>query len=75
MKKDKDDEQPDPRDNLKNPLVERVCPLCRVFGTNIKFMDLRDDSIKVSLTIVTCLSCRGVYSMNIEYGEDGKPVP
>lgn len=58
-----------PRDNLKNPLVDMVCPLCRVYGKNVKFMDLRDDKIKISLTIVVCLSCRGVYGMDIETGE------
>ena len=56
--------------DLKNPIIERVCPICRVLGKNVKFMDLRDDKIKVSLTIVTCMTCHAVYSMDCELGED-----
>ena len=67
---------------LKNPIIDRVCPICRVFGKNVKFMDLRDDKIGVSLTIVTCMTCKAVYSMDCEIVEpkdsgpkDGKPIP
>ena len=65
------------KSNTKNPLVERVCPLCRTFGTNIKFMDLHDKDANISLTIVTCMACRGVYSMEIEIVQpkDEKPIP
>ena len=63
------------QDDLKNPLVERVCPICRTFGKNIKFMDLHDDNIKISLTIATCLTCRAVYSMDCEPEKDEKPIP
>lgn len=81
MVEDKRPEEPkdrkpreDPRDNLKNPLVDMVCPLCRTYGKNVKFMDLRDDNIGISLTIITCLSCRGVYSYDLKVGEDGKSL-
>ena len=59
--------------DLKNPLIDRVCPLCRVFGKNIKFMDLQDPKLGVSLTIATCMTCKGVYSMDCEVvGKDEK---
>ena len=53
-----------PNDNLKNPLIDRVCPICRTFGKNVKFMDLKDEAIDIYITIVTCLACRAVYSMD-----------
>ncbi len=56
----------------KNPLINRVCPLCRTFGQNIRFMDLHDDTVDVSLTIVTCMACRGVYSIDFEADKDEK---
>lgn len=70
MKEDKG-----PSDGLKNPLTERVCPMCRTYGANIKFMDLHDDKIDISLTIVTCLTCRAVYSIELKEDKDEKPIP
>jgi len=60
-----------PEKKRKNPKVERVCPICRVMGTNIRFMDLHDSNIP-SITIATCLTCRGVYSMDYEPEDDNK---
>ena len=56
--------------------MDRVCPICRVFGKNVKFMDLHDDEAKISLTIVTCMTCKAVYNMEYEksFGDE-KPIP
>ena len=62
--KDRRPKKPD--DDLKNPLVDRVCPLCRSFGKNVKFMALKDEKIGIDLTIITCLTCRGVYTIDRE---------
>lgn len=62
--------------DLKNPIIDMVCPLCRVFGKNVKFMDLQDSKLGVSLTIVTCMACHAVYSMDCEVGgKDEEPIP
>ena len=71
-----DDVKIRPLSDLKNPLIDRVCPLCRTFGTNIKFMDLQDEKLGISLTVVTCMTCHAVYSMDCEVGDkDEKPIP
>ena len=63
------------RSSTKNPLMERVCPLCRTYGKNVKFMDLHDDEAEISLTIATCLTCKAVYNMDYEkvFGDE-KPI-
>ncbi len=53
----------------RDPVIYIVCPLCRVHGKNIRFMDLHDPPSNTHLTMVTCLTCRGVYSK--EYEGDG----
>lgn len=58
-------------DDLKNPLINRVCPICRTYGKNVKFMDLKDDKLDIGLTIITCMTCHAVYSTDCEVGDKG----
>ncbi len=48
----------------KDAEVDRVCPLCRVFGRNINLYDVRDTGLKIQLLIGTCMACKGLYHID-----------
>jgi len=48
-------------ENKKEALINRVCPLCRVYGKNIRLFDAKEIKSEVNITIATCMACQGVY--------------
>lgn len=44
----------------KETEVDRICPLCRVFGRNINLYDAKTNG-GISITVATCVACKGLY--------------